>query len=91
MLMESINEAVAGETAVKEAQAVGGQQGEQLLRLLTLITVLERADGASDRQAAEDIVGRCDQALRVMTATGIRHAALGIERLPTASVPLKGM
>ena len=82
MLVEVREEAVARETAVKEAQAVGGQQGEQLLRLLTLITVLERADGASDWQAAEDIVGRRDQALRVMATSGILQATVGIERLP---------
>jgi hypothetical protein len=59
-LVEVIEEAIAGETALKEAQAVGGQQREQVLRLLTLITGLERTDGAADRQAAEDIVGRRD-------------------------------
>jgi hypothetical protein len=52
------------------------------VRLLTLITVLERTNGASDRQAAEDIVGRGDQALRVMASTRILQTALGIERLP---------
>ena len=82
VLMEVMKEAVAGETAVKETQAVRGQPGEQLLRLFTLITVLECTDGASDRQAAEDIVGRRDQALRVMASAGILQAALGIESLP---------
>jgi hypothetical protein len=82
VLVEGIEAAIAGETAVKEAQAVGGQQREQLWRVLTLITVLERADGASDRQAAADSVGRRDSALRVMASSGILQAALGIARLP---------
>ena len=82
VLVEVVEETVTGETAVKEAQAVGGQQGQQLLGWLALITVLERTDGAADRQAAEDIRGRRDQALRGMTSAGIREATLGIERLP---------
>ena len=52
------------------------------MRLHTLIPVLERADGAPDRQAAQDIVDRHDQALGVMPPAGRRQAAVGIERLP---------
>ena len=81
--MEGVEEAVTGEAAVKEAHAVGGQEREQVLRLLTLITVLEGADGAPDRQAAEDIVGRRDQALGVMAAAGIRPGHSG-DRTPAA-------
>ena len=77
-----MQEAVAGEPAVEETQAVGREQGEQVLSLLALITVLERTDGASDRQAAEDIVGGRNQALRVVASAGILQAALGIESLP---------
>jgi len=80
--MEVREEAIAGEAAVKKAQAVGGQQGEQVLRLLTFIAFLERADRATDRQAAEHIVDGRDQALWGMASAWMLQAALRIESLP---------
>ena len=53
-----------------------------MLRLHALIPVLERADGAPDRQAAHDIVDRPDLTLGIMTTAGRRQAAVGIKRLP---------
>ena len=53
-----------------------------MLRLRTLIPILEGADGAPDGQAAQDIVDGHDQALGIMTAAGRRQATVGIERLP---------
>ena len=45
-ILEVMKEAVAGETTVKEAQAVGGQQGEQVLRLFALIVSFRIVDAA---------------------------------------------
>ena len=50
--------------------------------LRPFIPGLEGADGPSDGQPAQDIVGRHDHALRVMAAPGRRQATLRIERLP---------
>jgi hypothetical protein len=80
--LEGSTEAVAGEPAGTEAQAGGGPPGEQGLRWLTRLPVLERADGASDWQAAADSVCRRTQARRGMASAGIFPAALGSERLP---------
>ena len=52
------------------------------MRLHPFIPVLERADGAPDRQAAQDIVDRHDQTWGIMPTAGRRQAAVGIERLP---------
>jgi hypothetical protein len=80
--MEGRKDAGAGDTAVTEAQAVGGAPGEQVWRVLTLISVLERAAGASDRQAAADLGGRRDPTRRVMASSGLCQTALGSARLP---------
>jgi hypothetical protein len=53
-----------------------------VLRVLTFIAFLERADRATDRQAAEHIVDGRDQALWGMTSAWMLQAALRIEGLP---------
>ena len=82
VVMQGVEEPITGEPAVKEAHAVGGQEREQALRLHALIPVLEGADGTSDRQAAQDIVDRHDQTLRVMPTARRCQATVGIECLP---------
>jgi hypothetical protein len=82
MVMEGVEETITGKPAVKEAYAVGGYEGEEALRLPALLAVLERADGAPNRQAAHDIVDRHDLTLGIMPTAGRRQAAVGIERLP---------
>ena len=52
------------------------------MRLRPLIPILEGADGTPDGQPAQDVVGRHDQALGVMAATGRLQATLRIEYLP---------
>jgi len=82
VVMVGVEESVPGEAAVKEAHTVGREEREPALRLCTLIPILEGADGTPDGQPAQDVVGRPDQALGRMAATGRHQATLRIDCLP---------
>jgi hypothetical protein len=82
VLMAGREAAIAGEAAVQKAPPVGGPQGEPGLRVLPCIAFLERADRATDRQAAAHIVDGRDQALWGMASAWMLQAALRIAGLP---------
>jgi hypothetical protein len=82
MLLEIREQGITGEASVKETDTVGREEGQQLLRLLPFIALLEGTHGAPDGQTAEDLIHGRHQALRRMATAGTLEATRRIEGLP---------